>query len=527
MSISLIHNTTAMNAARNLNTHYAGLKVSIERLSSGLRVSTAAHDPSGLAMRELMRADVVALRQGVRNANDAISLLQTADGALGVIDEKLIRMKELAEQAATGTYNSDQRAMINDEFQAMGEEINRIATSTDFNGIYLLDGSRAGGHDGSGMESTGSLKVHFGTGNDAAEDYYYLDIGSATIAGLGLVEGAAPGAIRLGDGAKWLLNEATINWDTNTIALNIQNRAAGLDYNSPQGIQGFGGQDFYALLVGLKNVRASSVNADPLPMHKPHINLFDVNGTMLVGVSPNKSWLAPEVSTYPQPGYIWWNYGFNPGIANVGDDVVRKLSAAGVLNPDAKFDDSSVLTTAGASRQGAGSTVTLLTNWTDYYGVWETLTIDEITSELAFTVGGHSNGYCNPYNLTITADMTPELKEALQNAKGGGAPPPTPLIKIDTQEKAQQAIESLDRAIIKKDQIRANIGAYQNRLENTVSNLRIQAENVSRAESQISDIDISSEMTNFVRNQIKAQAGVAMLSQANSLPKMALALLQG
>ena len=159
-------------------------------------------------------------------------------------------------------------------------------------------------------------------------------------------------------------------------------------------------------------------------------------------------------------------------------------------------------------------------------GVWETITIDEITSEMAFVIGGHdlkSQG-CNYYNLRITADMTPELKEALQSAAGSAQ---APLMKIDTQAKAQNAIETIDRAIIKKDQIRANIGAYQNRLENTVSNLRIQAENVSRAESQISDIDISSEMTNFVRSQIKAQAGVAMLSQANSLPKMALALLQG
>ena len=143
-TLSLNTNLMAMNAGRNLTAHYAGMSDSVRRLSSGLRVSTAADDAAGLAIRELMRADIAALNQGIRNANDAISLIQTADGALGIIDEKLIRMKELAEQAATGTYNSDQRLMINSEFQAMASEIQRIAVSTDFNGVKLLDGSLSG-----------------------------------------------------------------------------------------------------------------------------------------------------------------------------------------------------------------------------------------------------------------------------------------------------------------------------------------------------------------------------------------------
>jgi len=100
MSLVINHNLMAANAARNLSTQYGVLADSTRRLSSGLRITTAADDAAGLAVRELMRADIAALNQGVRNANDAISLIQTADGALGVIDEKLIRMKELAEQAA-------------------------------------------------------------------------------------------------------------------------------------------------------------------------------------------------------------------------------------------------------------------------------------------------------------------------------------------------------------------------------------------------------------------------------------------
>ena len=184
-------NSIATAVANNLQAHYSGLATSTQRLSTGLRVNSAADDAAGLAIRELMRTDISALNQGVRNANDAISLIQTADGALAVIDEKLIRMKELAEQAATGTYDSTQRLMIDSEYQAMASEITRIANATDFNGIHLLDGSLSSStHDGSGMSSAGKLKVHFGTANDSAEDYYYIQIGNCTASSLGLSSAA-------------------------------------------------------------------------------------------------------------------------------------------------------------------------------------------------------------------------------------------------------------------------------------------------------------------------------------------------
>ncbi|WP_300733922.1 flagellin, partial [uncultured Desulfovibrio sp.] len=150
MSTSIKHNLLAVETSRHLTAHYASLSDSVRRLSTGLRVERAADDAAGLAVRELMRADVAALGQGARNANDAISMIQTADGALQIIDEKLIRMKELAEQAATGTYDSTQRLMIDSEFQQMASEIDRIAKATDFNGVKLLDGSLSGPHDGTG-----------------------------------------------------------------------------------------------------------------------------------------------------------------------------------------------------------------------------------------------------------------------------------------------------------------------------------------------------------------------------------------
>ena len=131
MSLIINHNMMAMNAARNLNDIYNRLSTSTRRLSSGLRINSAADDAAGLAVREFQRADIAVLNQGIRNAGDGISMIQVAEGAMQVIDEKLIRMKELAEQAATGTYTTVQRDIMNSEYQAMAAEIDRIANATD------------------------------------------------------------------------------------------------------------------------------------------------------------------------------------------------------------------------------------------------------------------------------------------------------------------------------------------------------------------------------------------------------------
>jgi len=236
------------------------------------------------------------MRQGARNAADAISMIQVADGALQVIDEKLIRLKELAEQAATGTYDSTQRLMIESEFQAMASEITRIANQTAFNGVKLLDGTLTGPHDGSGLLARGEMKIHFGPGNHSAEDYYYISIGCATASALGI------------------------------------------------------------------------------------------------------------------------------GNQSVENDA----------------------------------------------------------------------GFC-----------------------------------VSTQSAAQHTLDAITLAIVSKDKIRAALGAIHNRLENTITNLNIQAENLQAAESRISDVDVATEMTEFVRNQILTQAAVAMLAQANSLPRMAMNLIGG
>ncbi len=149
--LAIKSNIMAVNAARHLGNSYDSLASSVERLSSGLRINSAKDDAAGMAVRELMRADIATLEQGNRNAQDGISMLQTMEGAMATIDSNLIRMKELAEQAATGSYSNAQRTIMNNEFAQMRSEIDRIASDTKFNGIAMLDGS------------TSSVAIHVGS----------------------------------------------------------------------------------------------------------------------------------------------------------------------------------------------------------------------------------------------------------------------------------------------------------------------------------------------------------------------------
>ncbi len=501
MSLTVSHNMMAARNARILNSHYRKLGDSLRHLSSGLRVERAADDAAGLAIRELMRSDIATLNQGIRNANDAISLIQTADGALAVIDEKLIRMKELAEQAATGTYDSTQREIISREFQTMGAEIDRIAFSTDFNGIKLLDGSRAFPHDGTGLDSWGRLKIHFGTGNDSAEDYYYISMGDASLRGLGLA---------VGNGRWW--DTAVIDYENKKLIYDVSSAVAGLDDGSPMGAAGLNGIDLYTLPIGLNNIKITS-GATANGAHKPHVNLFTNTGQQLTGVNPDL-----DRGTTATPGNMWWN-----GLS--GQAIVDSGIKNGIFSPGAVYDGSSIIgDQAGQSINAGGATITTVTEQNEIKsgaGNDEVITIDTVTNDLVFLIGGHSAGsvVCNHYKMRIEADFDDRFIKNLMGGDTGGA------IPINTQQLAQQALPRIDKAIVRKDNVRAHLGAMQNRLENTVTNLEIQAENMQASESRISDTDVAGEMTNFTRNQVLTHTATAMLAQANSLPDLLAGLL--
>jgi flagellin len=194
----------ATNAARNVGMAYDGLAKSVERLSSGLRINSAKDDAAGLAVRELIRADIAVLQQGARNAQDGISMFQTMEAAMGVMDENLVRMKELAEQAATGSYSAAQRTIMDNEFAEMANEIERIAHSTKFNNIAMLN-------EDANTDGSNDVKIHVGTTTT-------IDVQRANMTKAGL-------DIETGDGG-WQIDTAATNTSSTDSFLSVQSTSA-------------------------------------------------------------------------------------------------------------------------------------------------------------------------------------------------------------------------------------------------------------------------------------------------------------
>ncbi len=522
--ISIYNNLSANNVANTLSGHYLRLQSSTQRLSSGLRVNGAADDAAGLAIRELMRADIAALHQGVRNANDGISMLQTFDGALGVIDEKLIRMKELAEQAATGTYDSTQRLMIDSEFQAMGSEIDRIANATDFNGIKLLTAK---------MMTWFTDEDQFVTTNPGSVSNVQLPTG---INGNPVLNGINPARyIDENNPAKTISVSLTATAGTKTVIDNLQplpdvgNRKmyslAGTPYTAAT-IDPIGASDKPVITYGNTGWSVRDANQN--------YNVFPVNqGTTLLqamGQDPNNT-SAINFSLQDMNGDVDLG-AIDPNIVglevNTGTGKYTLTTKAVVITDDttdytASYNEDTQTVTV-TLKNGGAATLKL----DNALSVGDTVNFDiDLAGEIQ-TVPVEHHGVDPDQKLILhfgpmndSAEDYYHINYANCTLEGLGLAG----VDIQTQENAQNALVQINDAIVNKDKARAYFGAMQNRIENTITNLTVQAENLQAAESRISDADIANEMMTFVRNQILTQSAVAMLAQANSMPQMVMALI--
>jgi flagellin len=396
--LAIKNNMMAANAARYLGRSYEALATSVERLSSGLRINSAADDAAGMAVRELMRADIGVLQQGGRNTQDGISMLQTMEGALQTINNNLVRMQQLATQAATGSYTEDQRKIMNAEFTEMANEIERIAKTTHFNGIHMLD-------------NVDPLAIRFGTSaNDEIE-----------------VVGA----------------------DVTKVSLGID--------------AGEGKAEYVASKAGVADATANWVNlaADRVFQIK-----FGAEETITVNLATGNHSMQAVANAI-----------------NAASRAASDYNAAEVVNDTATNQYRLKI----SAKEGGDVGV-------DFTG---TTALDD-AAEGAL----HANGFLNV------------------NGSDGG------LVNILDEVSAKAAMTAVSNAILKKDEARAAFGYKINRLESTAEVLGVQMENLMTAESRISDVDVATEMAILTRNQVLAQAGTAMLAQANSIPQMALMLLR-
>ncbi|MEW4413941.1 flagellin [Clostridium sp. AN503] len=485
------HNIMALNSNRQLGVNNSAVAKSLEKLSSGYRINRAGDDAAGLAISEKMRAQIKGLEAATDNSQDAISLIQTAEGGLQEVHSMLNRMTELATKSANGTYTDDvDRKALQDEISALKDEINRIADGTDFNGIKLLDGSMGVGTAG----IFGSSTAGGAAGNtDAATKFtfeapegYKVEIktvakGTASSASWG---GDKTLTINLeGDAAKTYTQkdiDKLIASATGTPSEVAGKVSLTVDRDFKFGADGAG--TVVAAMTSVAAKQASAVTGDitvTAAKAGADTRTLDFDGTS-AGV---------EVAA---DGNV--TLGFETGKSYTAADVNKMLSDAGV-DMSVSFEGSKTGATLAAA-----TTATLANGSGLSAGGGLTLQI------------GDTNDAYNQLELSI-GDMH-------VNALGLSS------VDISTREGASAAMAKIKTAINTVSTGRGKLGAIQNRLEHTINNLGVTTENITSAESRIRDVDMAKEMMNYTKNSVLVQSAQAMLAQANQQPQSILQLLQ-
>jgi len=391
------HNISALNAWRQINQINYSMSKTLERLSSGLRINRAGDDAAGLAISEKMRGQIKGLNMAIKNAQDAISLIQTAEGALTEVHSILQRMRELAVQAASDTNTDVDREQIQKELDQLREEIDRIARTTEFNTKKLLDGK---------LESfRSSVDAKVVTGGN-------MDLTLNTVSDSASVEG--------------------------TLVVEV-------------------GQ-FSGATTSELDVR---------------IVFIDSSGSIHTTVTAN---FTAGSASFTVASGVTINIGW--------DSTVFDIDDFGGALPSEEIVDSAVARIEG-----------LYTS----------------NTQLIFQIGANEG-----HNMVAGID----------DMSAGALGLSTETLKVTDQNSAERTIMVVDAAIHKVSTARAALGAIQNRLEHTIANLGVAAENLTAAESRIRDADMAKEMMEFTKQQILLQSSMAMLAQANVMPQNVLQLMR-
>jgi flagellin len=594
-------NVASLNAQRNLNTSQSSLQTSLERLSSGLRINSAKDDAAGLAISERFTTQIRGLNQAARNSNDGVSLAQTGEGDLAQVTNNLQRIRELAVQSANATNSSSDRAALQLETSELIAEIERVSSTSAFNGVNLLDGSFA--------------SQLFQVGANAGETVAITNISSARTSDIGQVltasqQGTAvTGALTAGDllingndvgavsqDALAIANAITAT-DSN-VSATATNAQTGITFNDAVGTAavaaipgstgasgGFtdvtladtetysltvAGTEIYSLTAGAggATVTGGDIDTAIAALDADSDGIIDstagsanelsytgdvaTNSNLVFTTADGEDFNVVVANTGTGAGFAGADFatGSNtitsgtPAVAGVAPeytlsidgttldfsvagadgtidaaevaDLINELAGytatAGTGTLDITKEDGSNLvlvesgadsnTSEGLDTDGTGGAAT-----TTLYGSVEVTSVNEDALVIAGTAPGNAG-------LTV-ASVTATLQgETIANTD------------ISTVAGANAAIASVDSALTSINTSRASLGAIQNRFESIVSSIETSVENLSSARSRIRDADFASETATLTRNQILQQAGVSILSQANSLPQLALSLLQ-
>lgn len=476
MALSINVNMAALNTQRNLGKSESLLNTSMERLSTGLRINSAKDDVAGVAIADRMGAQIRGMNQASRNANDAISLAQTAEGALQESTSILQRMRELAVQSANDTNTDSDRAKIQKEITSLTSELDRIATTTQFNGKALFDGNFGVATYQVGANANETINASIN--NFRTQQYgNYQITGTAT---------AASSATRTVSGKAIVVNGSitsgtytTATGDTaKTIAEGINKLGTGVTASARTEIDiSFGTAGSYSLSITSDNTTAKTVS----------LNLAAVN---------TSDGLAAAAKAFNDASG-------ETGVTAKVNSGGTKITLVNATGNDITVANATGVTNAGTMVIGAGASGTLATNGTS------TIINGQVTldSDKGFNA---TDAGTSGYSIAAASSTLQKVST----------------LSVSSAANATSALKIIDSALSAVSDQRANFGALQNRMTSVINNLQNVSENLTSAQSRIQDADFAKETGSMSRGQILQQAGLAMLSQANQSQQGVLSLLR-
>ncbi len=583
MSMVINSNIMSLNAQRNLTLSQNDQNQAMERLSSGKRINSAADDAAGLAITNRMTSQVRGLDQAVRNANDGISLIQTAEGALDETTNILQRMRELSIQSANGTYDDGNRSTLDAEVQQLIAEIDRISETTKFNGLNILDGTLGQVDLQAGADANETIALNIGAtdtqslGNGTGASIIgATDSGNDLLTQLQTFDGTETMSINgidIGDlSAETVLQDAIDTVNSNVAGVTVGTLAEATATTSGDGIVASGEYIQFAVTMANGDVQtfqvsetgslqelADKANEVSNGLIQAEINddgylTVSVEGADNVALTASGATLNDAIGTFTNATFeaaltisadsgdaVTIEYNDAAHADTVGLDTRLEAGTVTGYQAQAQADvdagqvtingvtlgeyDSSVDYDGNSTAGEESDLVAWLNSYTGETGVTASLDgANGITDALKLTsVDGGDISISYKDGDEAAMETIFGLNETNAAAGAGGS---VSSIDISTANGAQEAIDIIDSALEQINATRGDLGAVSNRLDFTVNNLSNVSENVSAARSRIEDADFASESAALSRAQVLQQAGTAMLAQANAAPQQVLSLLQ-
>lgn len=505
MTMSINTNVNSLNAQRNLANSAVGLGTAMQRLSSGFRINSAKDDAAGLAISDRMTAQITGLNQAVRNANDGISLAQTAEGALQESTNIVQRMRELAVQSANDTNTAGDRGKITKEMGQLKAELSRIADTTTFNGKKLLDGSFNGQKFQIGANASQTIAV---------------SVNSARADGLGTQRMELGGTA----GSKLAIATAAIATGGSTNGITGSNFTLTGAFNGTAYSQqvAFINGDSAKNIAAAANAYTSSTGITATAVTEAKISTLGENGSVTMELTGSNTTAVTVAATVTMTDLSALASAINDKVSQTGISAAVSSDKSSITlsqgeGYDIRIDNftttaatTKTIKVAGIAMSAAGVATPQTTPETLTSGATDSTTVAgrvSLDSDQSYSVSAAST------DVTTAAVRSSALSQVAN-------------IDLNTQSGSNSAISVLDGALSMIDSARAELGAVQNRFQSTISNLMNVSENTVAARSRIRDADFASETSAMTKGNILQQAGIAILSQANSNSQNILSLLR-